>query len=74
VIFPLSHPTTRSEASAEDLMRWTAGRVLVATGSPYARVRYEGRTIPIAQCNNVFNDQVAAMQWTPQYRGIVLAG
>ena len=54
VIFPLSNPTTRSEASAEDLIRWTDGRALVATGSPYAPVRYEGRTIPIAQCNNVF--------------------
>ncbi len=54
VIFPLSNPTTRSEASAEDLLGWTGGRALVATGSPYAPVRYEGRTIPIAQCNNVF--------------------
>ena len=54
VIFPLSNPTTRSEASPEDLIRWTDGRALVATGSPYAPVQYEGRTIPIAQCNNVF--------------------
>ena len=54
VIFPLSNPTTRSEASAEDLIRWTSGRALVATGSPYAPVLYEGRTIPIAQCNNVY--------------------
>jgi malate dehydrogenase (oxaloacetate-decarboxylating) len=54
VIFPLSNPTTRSEASAEDLIRWTGGRALVATGSPYEPVKYEGRVIPIAQCNNVF--------------------
>jgi malate dehydrogenase (oxaloacetate-decarboxylating) len=54
VIFPLSNPTTRSEASAEDLIRWTDGRALVASGSPYAPVKYNGRTIPIAQCNNVF--------------------
>jgi malate dehydrogenase (oxaloacetate-decarboxylating) len=54
VIFPLSNPTARSEASPEDLLRWTAGRALVATGSPYPPVRYEGRSIPIAQCNNVF--------------------
>jgi malate dehydrogenase (oxaloacetate-decarboxylating) len=54
VIFPLSNPTTRSEASAEDLIRCTGGRALVATGSPYAPVKYEGREIPIAQCNNVF--------------------
>jgi malate dehydrogenase (oxaloacetate-decarboxylating) len=54
VIFPLSNPTTRSEASALDLIRWTAGRALVATGSPYPPVPYEGRLIAIAQCNNVF--------------------
>jgi malate dehydrogenase (oxaloacetate-decarboxylating) len=54
VILPLSNPTTRSEASADDLIRWTSGRALVATGSPYGPVQYEGRTIPIAQCNNVF--------------------
>ena len=54
VIFPLSNPTTRSEAGAEDLIRWTSGRALVATGSPYPPVRSEGRSIPIAQCNNVF--------------------
>jgi len=54
VIFPLSNPTSRSEAAAEDLIRWTDGRALVATGSPYGPVKYQGRTIPIAQCNNVF--------------------
>jgi len=54
VIFPLSNPTARSEARPEDLIRWTDGRALVATGSPYPPVHYEGRTIPIAQCNNVF--------------------
>jgi malate dehydrogenase (oxaloacetate-decarboxylating) len=54
VIFPLSNPTTRSEATAENLISWTAGRALVATGSPYPPVQYEGRTISIAQCNNVF--------------------
>jgi malate dehydrogenase (oxaloacetate-decarboxylating) len=54
VIFPLSNPTSRSEANPKDLIRWTGGRALVATGSPYAPVQYEGRTIPIAQCNNVY--------------------
>jgi malate dehydrogenase (oxaloacetate-decarboxylating) len=54
VIFPLSNPTAKSEAAAEDLIRWTDGRALVATGSPYAPVKYDGRSIPIAQCNNVF--------------------
>jgi malate dehydrogenase (oxaloacetate-decarboxylating) len=54
IIFPLSNPTTRSEATAEELIRWTDGRALVATGSPFAPVRHGGRTIPIAQCNNIY--------------------
>jgi malate dehydrogenase (oxaloacetate-decarboxylating) len=54
IVFPLSNPTTKSEAKADDLIRWTDGRALVATGSPFAPVSYGGRTIPIAQCNNVF--------------------
>src|SRR5260370_10289347 len=54
IIFPLSNPTDKSEAKADDLIRWTGGRGLVGTGSPFAPVSYGGRTIPIAQCNNVF--------------------
>jgi malate dehydrogenase (oxaloacetate-decarboxylating) len=54
IIFPLSNPTTKSEANADDLIRWTAGRALVATGSPFAPVNYGGRKIPVAQCNNVY--------------------
>jgi malate dehydrogenase (oxaloacetate-decarboxylating) len=54
IIFPLSNPTDKSEAKADDLIRWTDGHALVATGSPFAPVTYGGRTIPIAQCNNVF--------------------
>jgi malate dehydrogenase (oxaloacetate-decarboxylating) len=54
IIFPLSNPTSKSEAKADDLIRWTEGRALVATGSPFAPVNYGGRTIPIAQCNNIF--------------------
>ena len=54
IIFPLSNPTSKSEAKAEELIRCTEGRALVATGSPFAPVSYGDRKIPIAQCNNVY--------------------
>ena len=54
IIFPLSNPTDRSEATPADLMQWTEGRVIVATGSPFEPVEYAGRKVPIAQCNNVY--------------------
>src|ERR1700744_161617 len=53
IIFPLSNPTSKSEATAEDLIRWTDGRALVAAGSPFGPVSHGGHKIPIAQCNNV---------------------
>jgi malate dehydrogenase (oxaloacetate-decarboxylating) len=54
IIFPLSNPTDRSEAQPADLYRWTNGRVLVATGSPFPPVNFGGRSIPVSQCNNVY--------------------
>jgi malate dehydrogenase (oxaloacetate-decarboxylating) len=53
-IFPLSNPTSRSEATPADLIAWTEGRALVATGSPFDDVAYQGRPFRIAQCNNVY--------------------
>jgi malate dehydrogenase (oxaloacetate-decarboxylating) len=54
VIFPLSNPTIKSEAVPEDLMRWTEGRALVATGSPFEPVVVDGKERLIGQANNVF--------------------
>ncbi|WP_254276544.1 NAD-dependent malic enzyme [Halomonas sp. 3H] len=54
VIMPLSNPTSQAEALPADVIRWTDGAALVATGSPFPPVEHAGRTIPIAQCNNSY--------------------
>jgi malate dehydrogenase (oxaloacetate-decarboxylating) len=54
IILPLSNPIERCEASPVDLLRWTEGRALIATGSPYGPVTYAGVTRRVAQCNNVY--------------------
>jgi malate dehydrogenase (oxaloacetate-decarboxylating) len=52
IILPLSNPTSRCEAHPADLIRWTDGRALVATGSPFPPVDHDGRRYVIAQANN----------------------
>jgi malate dehydrogenase (oxaloacetate-decarboxylating) len=54
VIFPLSNPTSRSEATPQDLMDWTEGRALIGTGSPFEPVNVGGKKIRIAQTNNSY--------------------
>ncbi|HEX4220873.1 MAG TPA: NAD-dependent malic enzyme [Pseudonocardiaceae bacterium] len=54
VIFPLSNPTSHSEADPADLSKWTDGRALIATGSPYPPLNIDGREVPVAQSNNVY--------------------
>ncbi|HAT6978814.1 TPA: oxaloacetate-decarboxylating malate dehydrogenase [Legionella pneumophila] len=54
IIFPLSNPTSRAEAIPHDLLNWTAGKALIATGSPFEPVAMNGRNIEIAQCNNSY--------------------
>ena len=52
IIMPLSNPTSKCEALPADLVEWTDGRVLTATGSPFDPVVHRGRTYHIAQANN----------------------
>ncbi|MGA9523724.1 MAG: malic enzyme-like NAD(P)-binding protein, partial [Myxococcaceae bacterium] len=54
VIFPLSNPTHSAEALPADLIAWTQGKAIVAAGSPFEPVTYEGRTFVIGQGNNAF--------------------
>jgi malate dehydrogenase (oxaloacetate-decarboxylating) len=54
VTFPLSNPTSRSEATAQDLMDWTEGRALIGTGSPFEPVNVGGKKVPITQTNNSY--------------------
>jgi len=54
VIFPLSNPTSKSEAVPLDLINWTEGKALVATGSPFPPVVFEHQVFNIGQCNNAF--------------------
>lgn len=54
IILPLSNPTSQVEAQPKDIIEWTQGSAIVATGSPFAPVYYEGKPYSIAQCNNSY--------------------
>lgn len=53
VVFVLSNPTTKVEAQPQDVLRWTSGAAIVATGSPFPSVELNGITHHVGQCNNL---------------------
>ena len=54
IVLPLSNPTSQVEAVPADIVQWTDGRALIATGSPFAPVNYNGKIYNISQCNNSY--------------------
>jgi malate dehydrogenase (oxaloacetate-decarboxylating) len=54
IIFPLSNPSRHVEARPEQVIEWTDGNVVIATGSPFQPVEYKGKVYPIIQCNNSY--------------------
>jgi len=54
IIFPLSNPSRQVEATPSQVINWTQGQAIVATGSPFDDIEFQGKTYPIAQCNNSY--------------------
>ena len=54
IVMPLSNPTSQIEAHPKDILQWTEGNALVATGSPFLPIEVLGKAFPIAQCNNSY--------------------
>lgn len=54
IIFPLSNPVRQVEATPEQVINWTEGKAIVATGSPFEPVEHKGELFPVAQCNNSY--------------------
>ena len=54
IVLPLSNPTSRVEATPQDVTNWSKGKAIVATGSPFSNTTFEGQTFEVSQCNNSY--------------------
>ncbi|WP_201619395.1 NAD-dependent malic enzyme [Psychrobacter maritimus] len=54
IVLPLSNPTSRVEASPQEVMNWSRGRAIIATGSPFANTTFNGQSFEVSQCNNSY--------------------
>jgi len=54
IVLPLSNPTSRVEATPQDITNWSQGKAIIATGSPFANTLYDGDSFEVSQCNNSY--------------------
>lgn len=54
IVLPLSNPTSRVEATPQEITNWSKGKAIIATGSPFPNTLYEGQSFEISQCNNSY--------------------
>ena len=54
IVLPLSNPTSRVEATPQEVMNWSRGKAIVATGSPFPPTTFNGQTLEVSQCNNSY--------------------
>nr|WP_323970251.1 NAD-dependent malic enzyme [Psychrobacter sp. KCTC 72983] len=54
IVLPLSNPTTRVEATPQEVMNWSRGKAIIATGSPFPPTTFNGQTFEVSQCNNSY--------------------
>lgn len=73
IVMPLSNPTSRVEATPQDIIAWTEGNALVATGSPFSPVIWKDKVYPIAQCNNAYISPASAWGLSlPAHRALLM--
>jgi malate dehydrogenase (oxaloacetate-decarboxylating) len=54
IVLPLSNPTSKAECTPDELIEWTEGKAIIATGSPFKPVLFQGRVYHVGQCNNIY--------------------